>query len=79
MPRRSEEQRIGSVVIYLCIAVTGAISLYVTVAAADLYRLLQSLYVLLSLAFQMHLATRAPANEISEIGTVIKHNTSFVS
>jgi hypothetical protein len=54
MPSRSEEQRIGSVVIYFCIAVTGAISLYVTFVAADLYRLLQSLYVLLSLAFQMH-------------------------
>jgi hypothetical protein len=54
MPRRSEEQRIGSVAIYFCIAVTGAISLYVTFVAADLYRLLQSLYVLLSLAFQMH-------------------------
>lgn len=54
MPRRSEEQRICSVVIYFCIAVTGAMSLYVTFVAADLYRLLQSLYVLLSLAFQMH-------------------------
>ena len=53
MPSRSEERRIGSVVIYFCIAVTGAISLYVTYVAADLYRLLQSLYVLLSLAFQM--------------------------
>ena len=53
MPRRSEEQRIGSVVIYFCIAVTGAISLYVTFATADLYRLLQSLHLLLSLAFQM--------------------------
>ena len=54
MPRRSEEQRTGSIVIYFCIAVTGAISLYVTFVAADPYRLLQSLYVLLSLAFQMH-------------------------
>ena len=54
MPRLSEEQRIGSIVIYFCIAVTGAISLYVTFVEADLYRLLQSLYVLLSLAFQMH-------------------------
>ena len=54
MPRRSEEQRIGSIVIYFCIAVTGAISLYVTFFETDLYRILQSLYVLLSLAFQMH-------------------------
>jgi hypothetical protein len=54
MPRRLEEQWIGSVVIYFCIAVVGAISLYVTFVAADLHRLLQSLYVLLSLAFQIH-------------------------
>ena len=54
MPKRSEEQRIGSVVIYFCIAITGVLSLYVTFAEADLYRLLQSLYVLLSLTFQMH-------------------------
>ena len=54
MPRLSEEQRIGSIVIYFCIAVTGAISLYVTFFETDLYRILQSLYVLLSLAFQMH-------------------------
>jgi len=54
MPKRSEEQRIGSIVIYFCIAVTGAIFLYVTFFEADLYRLFQSLYVLLSLAFQMH-------------------------
>ena len=54
MPRLSEEQRIGSIVIYFCTAVTGSISLYVTFFETDLYRLLQSLYVLLSLAFQMH-------------------------
>ena len=54
MPKRSEEQRIGSVVIYFCIAVSAAVSLYVTFIAADLHRLLQSLYVLLSPAFQMH-------------------------
>ena len=54
MPRRSEEQRIGSVLIYFCVAVTAAVSLYVTLIAADLPRLLQSLYVLLSLAFQIH-------------------------
>lgn len=34
MPKRSEEQRIGSVVIYFCIAVTAVISLYVTFLAA---------------------------------------------
>jgi len=34
MPRLSEEQRIASIVIYFCIAVTGAISLYVTFAGA---------------------------------------------
>jgi hypothetical protein len=33
MPRRSEEQRISSVVIYFCIAITGVISLYVTFIA----------------------------------------------
>jgi hypothetical protein len=33
MTWRFEEQRIGSVVIYLCIAVAGAISLYVTFIA----------------------------------------------
>ena len=54
MPRRSEEQRIGSIVIYFCIAVTAAVSLHVTFIAADLHRLLQSLYVLLSLAFQIY-------------------------
>jgi hypothetical protein len=54
MPRRSEEQRISSVAIYSCIAVTAAISLYVTFIIADLYLLLQSLYVLLSLAFQIY-------------------------
>jgi hypothetical protein len=54
MAMRSKEQRIGSIVIYFCIAVTAAVSLYVTFIAADLHRLLQSLYVLLSLAFQMH-------------------------
>ena len=54
MPKRSEEQRIGSVVIYFCIAVSAAASLYATFIAADLHRLLQSLYVFLSLAFQMH-------------------------
>ena len=53
MPRRSEEQQIGSVVIYFCIAITGVLLLYVTFAEADLHRLLQSLHVLLSLAFQM--------------------------
>ena len=37
MPRRSEEQRIGSVVIYFCIAVSAAISLYVTFIAAYEY------------------------------------------
>ena len=54
MPKRSEEQRTGSVVIYFCIAVSAAVSLDVTFIAADLHRLLQSLYVILSLAFQMH-------------------------
>ena len=34
MPKRSEEQWIGSVVIYFCIAVSAAISLYVTFIAA---------------------------------------------
>ena len=53
MPRRSEEQRVGSFVIYFCIVNTAAVSLYVTFVAADLHRLLQSLYVLLSLAFQI--------------------------
>ena len=53
MPKRSLEQQIGSVVIYFCIAITGVLSLYVTFAEADLHRLLQSLHVLLSLAFQM--------------------------
>ena len=54
MPRRSEEQRIGSIVIYFCIAVTGAISLYVTFFETDLYRLLQSLNVLSFLSLQSH-------------------------
>ena len=53
MPKRSVEQQIGSVVIYFCIAITGVLSLYVTFAEADLHRLLQSLPVLLSLAFQI--------------------------
>ena len=53
MPKRSLEQQIGSVVIYFCIAITGVLLLYVTVAEVDLHRLLQSLHVLLSLAFQM--------------------------
>ena len=30
MPKRSLEQRVGSVLLYFCIAVTAAISLYVT-------------------------------------------------
>jgi hypothetical protein len=34
MPKRSEELRVGSVVIYFCIAVAAAISLYVTFIAA---------------------------------------------
>ena len=54
MPKRSEEQRIGSFAIYFCIAITGTVSLYVTFIKADLYRLLQSLYVLLSLTFQTY-------------------------
>ena len=33
MPKRKEEQRVGSMVIYCCIAVTAAISLYVTFIA----------------------------------------------
>jgi hypothetical protein len=53
MPKHSLEQQSGSVVIYFCIAITGVLSLYVTFAEADLHRLLQSLHVLLSLAFQM--------------------------
>ena len=54
MPKRSEEQRIGSVVIYFCIAVSAAVSLYVTFIAADLHRLLQSLNVLSFLALPSH-------------------------
>ena len=53
MPKRSLEQQIGGVVIYFCIAITGVLLLYVTVAEVNLHRLLQSLHVLLSLAFQM--------------------------
>ena len=34
MPKGSEEQRVGCVVIYFCIAVAAAISLYVTFIAA---------------------------------------------
>ena len=34
MPKRSLEQRVGSVVIYFCIAITAAVSLYVTFIAA---------------------------------------------
>jgi len=34
MPKRSEEQRVGNVVIYFCIAITAAVSLYVTFIAA---------------------------------------------
>ena len=33
MPKRSEKQRVGSIVIYCCIAYLGAISLYVTFIA----------------------------------------------
>ena len=33
MPKRSEEQRVGSMVIYFYIAVTAVISLYVTFIA----------------------------------------------
>ena len=34
MPKHSDEQRVGSILIYFCIAVTAAVSLYVTFIAA---------------------------------------------